>query len=115
MAFEGARDRLKAVAERRKRNHDQSVRDIPLKEGQLVSLRDRTVRGRHKIRDQWASVVYHVLRAPKEGGPVYTIAPRDDPTRARQIHHTLLKAMVGVDPPCSTAVMSCHVMAICCS
>lgn len=104
MAFEGARDRLKAAAERRKRNHDQSVRDIPLKEGQLVWLRDLTVRGRHKIQDQWASVVYRVLRAPKEGGPVYTIAPRDDPTRARQVHRTLLKAVVGVDPPGSTAV-----------
>lgn len=86
MAFEGARDRLKAAAERRKTNHDQRVREVPLKEGQLVWLRNVGVRGRHKIQDQWASVLYCVLKAPRKGGSVYTIARRDDPTRARQVH-----------------------------
>ncbi|KAK0143575.1 hypothetical protein N1851_018314 [Merluccius polli] len=41
-----------------------------------------------------------------EGGPVYTIAPRDDPTRARQVHRSLLKAVVGVDPPGSNGTSS---------
>ena len=106
MAFEGARDRLKAAAERRKKNHDQHVRDVPLEEGQLVWLRDLGVRGRHKIQDQWASVKYCVMRAPREGGSVYTIAPRDDPTRARQVHRSLLKAVVGLDSPGGAAVSS---------
>ena len=46
------------------------------------------------------------LEGTKEGRPVYTIAPWGDPTRARQVHRTLLKAVVGVDPPSSTAVSS---------
>lgn len=49
LAFEGARGRLKMAAERRKKNHDQHVRDHPLSEGQLVLIRDCSTRGRHKI------------------------------------------------------------------
>lgn len=36
IAFEGARERLKVLAERRKRNFDQHIHDVPLKVGQLV-------------------------------------------------------------------------------
>lgn len=99
MAFEGARDRLKGATERRKVRHDQWVRDAALAEGQLVWLRELGIRGRHKIRDQWAPVMYSVLRAPREGGSVYTIAPLNEPTRSRQVHCSLLKEVIGVDPP----------------
>lgn len=50
-AFHGARERLQAAAMRRKTNHDQRVREVPLQEGQLVYHRDLSVRGRHKIHD----------------------------------------------------------------
>ena len=42
---------------------------------------------------------YRVLRAPAEGGSVYTIVPVDNPTKIRQVHRKMLKAVVGVDPP----------------
>ena len=103
IAFEGACDRLQAAAERRKNNNDQHVREVPLRDGQLVWLRNLGVRGRHKIQDQWVPVMYLVLRAPREGGTVYTIAPKDDLTQARQVHRSLLKAVVGVDPPRSVS------------
>ena len=48
--------------------------------------------------------MYHVLRVPRERGLVYTIAPRDDPTRARQVHRFLLKAVLGVSSPGSARV-----------
>lgn len=41
-------------------------------------LRNVGVKGRHKIQDLWSSVVYQVLKAPKEKGVVYTIAPVND-------------------------------------
>uniref|UniRef100_A0A8P4KLL6 Gypsy retrotransposon integrase-like protein 1 n=1 Tax=Dicentrarchus labrax TaxID=13489 RepID=A0A8P4KLL6_DICLA len=99
VAFEGARERLKHAADRRKRVHDQHVRDLPLQEGQLVYLRDLSTRGPQKIRDRWSSVKYRVLRMPKEGGAVYTIAPMDNETKVRQVHRTRLKAVVMVDSP----------------
>jgi hypothetical protein len=77
VAIEGAQGRLKAAAERRKRLYDQHVRDVPLREGQLVYLRNHGVRGRHKIQDRWSSVVYQIVRVPIDGGPVYAVAPTD--------------------------------------
>lgn len=97
VAFAGARERLQVMADRRKANHDQHVRDEPLVEGQLVYLRDCGVRGRHKIQDLWSPVVYQVTRAPKEGGVVYTIAPVDDLTKVRNVHRSLLKRRVCKD------------------
>ncbi|KAL0153780.1 hypothetical protein M9458_050896, partial [Cirrhinus mrigala] len=99
VAFKGAHERMGAAADRRKARHDLQVKEAPLKEGQLVYLRDYSVRGRCKIQDLWSSVVYQVLRAPKEGGPVYTIAPTTDLSKVKQVHRSLLKALIGQDPP----------------
>lgn len=90
IAFEGARERLKAAADRRKTQHDLQY----LSEGQLVYLRDHVVRGRHKIQDLWSSVIYQVVRSPEEGGVVYAIAPVTDLSKVRRVHHSLLKACV---------------------
>ncbi|KAL0198302.1 hypothetical protein M9458_006842, partial [Cirrhinus mrigala] len=97
VAFEGAREHLRLTAERRKIQHDSHVRDTPLGEGQLVYLRDVGVRGRSKIRDLWSPVVYQVVRAPKGGGSVYSIAPVDDLGKVRQVHRSLLKGRTQKD------------------
>lgn len=99
MAFEGAKERLKTAAERRKKNHDQHVHDAPLREGQLVLLCDFSARGRHKIKDLRSSVTYQVLKAPQEDGSVYTIAPVDDQSKIRRVNRALLKAMVRKHSP----------------
>lgn len=99
LAFEGVRDRLKVAAERRKRNHDQTVRSEPLAEGQLVLLRDLGQRGRCKIQDKWNPVVHRVIKAPPGNGPVYTVAPSEDLAKVKRVHRTLLKAVVGTASP----------------
>lgn len=99
MAFEGAKERLQQAADRRQRAHDQHVKNLPIGEGQLVFLRDFSARGPHKTRDRWSSVKYQVLRAPDQGGSVYTIGPVDDLTKVRRVHRSMLKAVVGVDSP----------------
>lgn len=43
--------------------------------------------------------------AQKRGGSVYTIAPVNDNSRTRQVHHTLLKAAIGVDSPNGAPVL----------
>lgn len=98
VAFEGAGARLRAAADRRKEQHDQKVRDVPFLEGQLVHLRDHSVRGRNKIQDLWSSVVYRVLKPPKDGGSVYTIAPLDDLDKVKHVNRTLLKVHHGSLP-----------------
>uniref|UniRef100_A0A3B1IT31 Gypsy retrotransposon integrase-like protein 1 n=1 Tax=Astyanax mexicanus TaxID=7994 RepID=A0A3B1IT31_ASTMX len=99
LAFEGARERLLIAAGRRKERHDQHVRELPLQEGQLVYLRDNTVRGRHKIHDVWSSVVYQVLRAPVGEGAVYTVAPVNDLCKVKHVHRDMLKAQVQKEAP----------------
>lgn len=103
LTFEGAQERLKVAAERRKQNYDQHVRDAPLKESQLVLLRELGQKGRSKIKDLWSSVMYTVLKAPKKGGSVYTIAPVNDQTKVKQVHRSLLKAVVTVGSPVGTS------------
>ena len=96
LAFEGVRDRLREAAQRRKENHDQSVRSEPLVVGQAVRLKEFGWKGRHKIQDRWKPVVYRVIKAPHGNGAVYTVAPEDDLARVKRVHRTLLKAIVGM-------------------
>ncbi len=96
-AFEGAREQLQVAAGRHKANwkthaarntnHDQRVRDVPLVEGQLVYLRECGRKGRQKIQDLWSQVV----RAPKEGGAVYSVVPVGEPDKIKHVHRSLLK------------------------
>lgn len=99
VVHEGAKERLQLAADRRKRHHDKKVKEAPLNDGQLVFLRDLSGRGRCKIQDRWKPVVYRILKAPKGGGAVYTIAPADDPSSVKHVHRTLLKAVVTAATP----------------
>lgn len=98
------------AAECRKANHDQRV---PFEEGQLVWLRDFNRKGRHKVHDHWRSVVYRVVKAPTEGGSVYTIAPADDLDRIRRVHRMLLKVVVRA-APLPHLLLTCHLWRMMC-
>lgn len=98
MAFDGARARLQEAAGRRKARYDQTVRDKPLTEGQLVLLRNTGLRGRCKTQDKWLAEHYVVVRAPSEGGAVYKIAPVKDQTKVKHVHQSALKPLHGQFP-----------------
>ena len=98
LAFEGVRERFQVAANSRKARHDAHVHDLPLADGQRVCLRNMNVRGRHKIQDLWSPVTYVVLKAPPEGGSVYTIGSAEDLQQVKQVHWTLLKAWVEGEP-----------------
>lgn len=112
VALENARERLLAAANRRKERHDRSVREVPLRVGQRVYLRDLGMRGRHKLHDKWSSIVYQVLKAPSGDGAFSTITSVEELFRARQVHQDMLKPQIisGVQlptvrsPPLSVAV-----------
>lgn len=99
VAFEGANERLREAAERRKRSHDHQVKEVRLKEGQFVLVRQLGFKGRHKIQDVWGSVVYKVVRAPRGEGPVYTVAPVDDDQKCKTMHRSMLKPVVLAGSP----------------
>lgn len=88
LAFVGAQVRLFTAAAHHNERHDQHARGLPLSEGQLVYVRNLGLRGR------WSSVVNTVLRAPREGGAVYTVGPTTDPHKVRYLHCCMLKGLV---------------------
>ncbi|KAL2082751.1 hypothetical protein ACEWY4_022569 [Coilia grayii] len=53
----------------------------------------------HQVHDLWSSVVHGILKAPGEGGSVYTVAPVHDLQQTRQVHRSLLKVVVEATPP----------------
>lgn len=90
-AFAGAKDRIQAAARLRKERHDQNVSGGRLTEGQEVYLQDHGTRGRAKIQDVWGPVKYRVVKAPPDGGAVYSVAPLDNPDRIKHVHRTQLR------------------------
>lgn len=98
VAFEGARERLQVAAQYRKAKHDQRVREQPLTEGHMVYLREHGFLGRHKIQDLWSSTVYQVVRVPRDGGAVYTVAPVQDLAKVRNVHRMSLKPRIPGNP-----------------
>ncbi len=96
----------RVAAECRKVQHDSRVRDTPLSDGQLFFLCNDGVRGRSKIQDLWSPVVYQVVRARKEGGSVYSIAPVDELDKVRQVHRSLLKVRTQKDFPVQISTRS---------
>lgn len=56
-------------------------------------------RGRGKIQDKWNKVLHRVVQAPPGEGPVYAVAPVEDPTKVKRVHRMLLKAVVEIAPP----------------
>lgn len=47
---------------------------------------------------------FPVMRDPRDGGSVYTIAPADDPGKARNVHRSLLKDHPGPADAAETRV-----------
>ena len=91
----GARQRLRAAADRRAKQHNNKAKIDTLLPGQLVLCRDHSHRGRHKIQDHWSPVLYKVVRCPPDGGPVYTISPVEAEGPLKQIHRSELRPAAG--------------------
>ncbi len=65
----------------------------------MVYLRECGIRGHHKIQDLYYAVVYQVVKAPKDGGALYTLAPIDELGRVRHVRRSLLKTRIRRGSP----------------
>lgn len=101
IAFDTAKERLKAAAVLRKERHDQQVTSGGFKEGELVYLRANDIRGRAKIQDVWGPTVYRIIKAPKDGGAVYSILPLHGSGNVKHVHCVHLRAAPVNLPPAS--------------
>lgn len=90
---------MRVAADARRKKHADRVREVPLKEGQIVLLWEQSVRGLNKIQDCWNSIRYRVLKTPTERGSMYTIALEDNLSKIKHVHRTLLKHYVATQGP----------------
>lgn len=62
-----------------------------LEQGDLVYMRNHSVRGRNKIQDFWDPTPFQVVRPPPGHGVVYSVAPAGHTGPLRQVHRTELR------------------------
>ena len=91
-AYRRARECAEKTAETNKKYYDQKkARAATVKEGDLVLVRNVTVRGKQKIADRWESDPYVVLRQPNPDLPVFEVKKDSSrSTRIRTLHRNLL-------------------------
>ena len=74
-----------------KQQYDAKVRNSVLKPGDLVLVKNVSIRGKHKIGDRWEHDPYVVIDQPNNDTPVYEV--RRQNTRSRKsklLHRNLL-------------------------
>ena len=81
----------KESANRNKAKYDVRARDVTLQPGDLVLVRNLSVRGKHKLSDRWEETAHIVVKRHGEL-PVYTIKPEQG-GRTRTLHRNLLLPM----------------------
>ena len=74
-AFKLAEDNTTRKAEKRQARHNRLVDATELPIGRHVLVRDRSVRGRNKIQDNWLPDLYQVTERIDPTGNVYTVEP----------------------------------------
>jgi len=90
-AYKKAKETATKTAEVNKRLYDQKAHAAKIVPGDLVLVRNVTVRGKHKICDKWENEPYLVVDQPNPDIPVYDVR-RDGPRarRVRRLHRNLL-------------------------
>lgn len=90
VAYEGARKRMQMAAHKRAERQAAPASE-PLQLHQLVFLRDHSRRGRNKIQDHWSPTPHRILKVPDDAGPVYTVAPLDQPGKVKHVNRQSIK------------------------
>lgn len=90
LAYLHVERQLKVKAAKRNQQHNESLNDDGLVEGDLVYVKNHP-RGRHKIQDQWSSRIHKVLHTPPDRSVVYAIVPVHEEGPVRHLHRTELR------------------------
>jgi len=90
-SYQKAKEIASKTAEINKRKYDLKVRAAKLVPGDLVLVRNVTLRGKQKIADRWENEPYIVVCQPNVDIPVYDVK-KDNPRarRIRRLHRNLI-------------------------
>ncbi|XP_052224106.1 uncharacterized protein LOC127839760 [Dreissena polymorpha] len=105
-AYKTAKEIAKRTAEVNKRQYDRKAHAAKIKPGDLVLVRNVTLRGKKKIADKWENYLYVVLDQPNPEIPVYDVK-RNDPRarRVRRLHRNLILPLRQTDGKPSDIVL----------
>ena len=92
--FQWAYQRAKEVNDkeikRHKRRYDRNVRCSKLETGDLVLVRQKAFKGKHKIQDRWENTPYMILEQTRPGLPVYRVQLQGENAKTRVLHRNML-------------------------
>ena len=99
-AFKTAAEQSAKESARHKRYYDRKVRCSRLEPGDLVLVRQKAFRGKHKIQDKWENLPYKVVEQVDSKLPVFKVESTGDLVRTRVLHRNMLFPLLthALDP-----------------
>ena len=104
-AYKKATEITEKAAEKSKLNYDKKAKYSKLQPGDIVLVRNVTIRGKRKIADKWEEEPYIVIAQPNKDTPVYEVKKNTTSTKkTKRLHRNLLLPLsqtndVHIDSP----------------
>ena len=89
-AFKKATEVSLKESARQKRYYDKKIRCSKLKPGDLVLVRQKGFKGKHKIQDKWENTPYKVVEQKNPSLPVSLVENMAIPSKTRVLHRNML-------------------------
>ena len=89
-AFKRAAEISMRESARQKRYYDRKIKCSQLKPGDLVLVRQKAFKGKHKIQDKWENTPYQVIQQVDPKLPVFRVESTGDTKRVRVLHRNML-------------------------
>ena len=89
-AFKKATEVSLKESARQKRYYDKKIRCSKFKPGDLVLVRQKGFKGKHKIQDKWENTPYKVVEQKNPSLPVFLVENTEIPSKTRVLHRNML-------------------------
>ena len=96
-AFKKAAEVSLKESTRHKRYYDKKVKCSKLEPGDMVLVRQKAFKGKHKIQDKWENVPYMVIEQVDPKLPVFRVESTGEKPRSRVLHRNMLFPLLTQD------------------
>ena len=96
-AFKKPEERSLKESTRQKRYYDKKVKCSELQPGDMVLVRQKVFKGKHKIQDKWENTPYKVVEQINPNLPVFCVESTGDSNKTRVLHRNMLFPLLTHD------------------
>ena len=89
-AYRKAQETSEKESKKNKERYDRKARCTHLQKGDLVLVRQKSFKGKHKIQDRWENEPYEVISQLRPNLPVYKVMKKGSDSKPRVLHRNLL-------------------------